>query len=387
MLICELVGLLILNEVTKITNKHDTGIYRDDGLIVLRDKNGRQTDKIRQAISKTFNDIGFQIEIETNLKTVDFLDVSFNLPNNSYRPYKKPNNKLLYIHTSSNHPPNIIKQLPFSINRRLTQNSSNKEIFDTCKTEYEEALQKSGYKRTSLKFDPNQLQKPKRQRKRKIIWFNPPFSKNVKTNVAKTFLHLIDKHFPRTHKLHKIFNRNTVKVSYSCTENIEKIIKSHNTKITTNKQLEPANCNCRVKENCPIEGNCRQKSVIYKCTVTAPNEPQQVYIGLTEGEIKNRISTHKSTFRAEKYADKTTLAQYVWKLKKKHNVVPTITWSIIKTVPAYSNTSGKCPLCLHEKYEILSYQNQKELLNKRTELVSKCRHENKYMLKNYKSND
>lgn len=209
----------------------------------------------------------------------------------------------------------------------------------------------------------------------------------MKTNVAKTFLHLIDKHFPRTHKLHKIFNRNTVKVSYSCTENIEKIIKSHNTKITTNKQLEPANCNCRVKENCPIEGNCRQKSVIYKCTVTAPNEPQQVYIGLTEGEIKNRISTHKSTFRAEKYADKTTLAQYVWKLKKKHNVMPTITWSIMKTVPAYSNTSGKCPLCLHEKYEILSYQNQKELLNKRTELVSKCRHENKYMLKNYKSND
>ena len=50
-------------------------------------------------------------------------------------------------------------------------------------------------------------QKPKkagRKRKpRKIIFFNPPFSKSVKTNVIKLFLGMIDKHFPKGHKLHK----------------------------------------------------------------------------------------------------------------------------------------------------------------------------------------
>ncbi len=57
-------------------------------------------------------------------------------------------------------------------------------------------------------------QKTHRNRQRNIIWFNPPFSKNVKTNIARNFLCLIDKHFPPNHKLHKIFNRNTVKVSF-----------------------------------------------------------------------------------------------------------------------------------------------------------------------------
>ena len=59
--------------------------------------------------------------------------------------------------------------------------------------------------------------KEKRNRSRNIIWFNPPFNKNVSTNVAKQFLNLIDEHFPKSNKLHAIFNRNAVKVSYSCT--------------------------------------------------------------------------------------------------------------------------------------------------------------------------
>ena len=65
---------------------------------------------------------------------------------NSYKPYKKPNDTLLYINTESNHPPEIIKQVPISINNRLNQNSSNEQIFNTSKTEYEEALKNSGYK-------------------------------------------------------------------------------------------------------------------------------------------------------------------------------------------------------------------------------------------------
>ena len=60
---------------------------------------------------------------------------------------------------------------------------------------------------------------------------------------------------------------------------------------------------------------------------------------------------------------------------------------IVKSVPFYSNITKTCILCLHEKFEILMYPNQDELLNKRSELVSKCRHINKYLLSNYKAND
>ena len=145
---------------------------------------------------KVFKDIGFSLEIETNLQEVNFLDVTLNLRNGTYRPYKKPNDKLLYIHTSSNHPPNVLMQIPISIKQRLSNNSSN-----ATKIEYEDALKKSGFQ-PDFKFNLNQKQKPK-NRNRKVIWFNPPFNKAVSTNVAKIFLRLIDKHFPKSHKLQK----------------------------------------------------------------------------------------------------------------------------------------------------------------------------------------
>ena len=86
------------------------------------------------------------------------------------------------------------------------------------------------HSRHLTEYNSNKKTKQK-NRKRNIIWFNPPYSKNVVTKVGHYFLKLLDKHFPRHHKLHKIFNRNTVKVSYSCTKNIKSIINCHNKKV------------------------------------------------------------------------------------------------------------------------------------------------------------
>ena len=94
--------------------------------------------------------------------------------------------------------------------------------------------------------------------------FNPPFSLNVKTNVAKIFSELIDIHFPPANKLHKIFNRNTVKVSYSCTQNISQIIKGRKKKVTQIKKHHHLECNCRIKTECPLNGHYRKEDVIYK---------------------------------------------------------------------------------------------------------------------------
>ena len=69
-------------------------------------------DRIRKDIIALFKSEGLSITIDTNLIETDFLDVSFNLEMDKFFPYRKPSNTLLYIHSESNHPPSIIKQLP-----------------------------------------------------------------------------------------------------------------------------------------------------------------------------------------------------------------------------------------------------------------------------------
>ena len=186
-------------------------------------------DKKRKTIIKIFKGIGFSIDIQASLKEIDFLNVTLNLQNGTYRSYKKPNDKLLYVNLSSNHPPQIIKQLSNSISESLSKIFSNQEIFNTIKVEYKDALKKLVIILIWNTSTTNQ--KKTKMGKLNIIWFIPPFSKPVSTNIAKIFLQLVTKHFPRSHKLHKIFNRNTVKVSYSCMNNISKIIKGHNKKV------------------------------------------------------------------------------------------------------------------------------------------------------------
>ena len=129
---------------------------------------------------------------------VSFLDVTFDLERNTYRPYKKLNDNLIYISNSSNHPPQIIKHLTQTISESLSRNSSSAEIFQQSKPDYEEALKKCGYKAKLQYIQPNLQQNNTRKRTQKIICFNPPFSLNVKTNVAKMFLQLIDTHLSPT---------------------------------------------------------------------------------------------------------------------------------------------------------------------------------------------
>ena len=147
--------------------------------------------------------IGFQIEIKTNLHEVNFLDITFNLRSGTYRPYKKPNDKLLNMHTLSNHATQTIRQLPLSINERLCNNSSNQTVFESNKLKYQEVLRKNGSKST-LKYKLKNTPGKNKNSHINIIWFSPPFSKNVITNIAKTFFCLLDKHFPKYNRLHKI---------------------------------------------------------------------------------------------------------------------------------------------------------------------------------------
>ena len=75
--------------------------------------------------------------ISCNLKVVDYLDVTLNLNDGSHKPYRKPNDETLYIHAKSNHPPNIIKQLPLSVEERLRELSSSRQIFEEAAVYYQ----------------------------------------------------------------------------------------------------------------------------------------------------------------------------------------------------------------------------------------------------------
>ena len=73
--------------------------------------------------------------------------------------------------------------------------------------------------------------KKRKNRRRNVTWFNPPYSRSVLTNIGRRFCTLISKHFPRNSKLSKIFNTNTLKLSYSCLSNMAAVISQHNSSI------------------------------------------------------------------------------------------------------------------------------------------------------------
>ena len=103
--ICELVGLFLLDQLASILGKENVGLYQDDGLAVLRNNTGPTMERTRKKITRLFQAQGLRITSECNLSRTDFLDVCFDLNEEAYIPYRKPNNTPLYIHAQSNHSP------------------------------------------------------------------------------------------------------------------------------------------------------------------------------------------------------------------------------------------------------------------------------------------
>ena len=202
------------------------------------------------------------------------------------------------------------------INKRLNDLSCNKEEFDKAKHSYSQALKASGY---GSKLTHKEKKPPKRTRKLKIIWFNPPYLMNVKTSIGKNFLNLIGRRFPKNHKYHKLFNLNTIKISYSCMNNITDRIKSRNNKILKQQQQQRSSteqqqtCNCRQKSECPLNGNCLQSGVVYQPTIETDDTTQK-YIKLMEGDCKTRYRNHTKSFNHKKYKMETELAKLLWLL-------------------------------------------------------------------------
>ena len=131
------------------------------------------------------------------------------------------------------------------------------------------------------------------------------------TKVGHYFLKLW-KYFLRHHKLHKIFNRNTVKVSCSCTKNIKSIINCHNKKVLHQNRPCPneRKCNCIRKELCPLNGNCQAENIVYEATITCSERTygENIYIVIAKTTFKKRYSNHKRSFNLAAYKNDTELS-------------------------------------------------------------------------------
>ena len=267
--VCELVGNFLLHKLSALIDKNDIGLYRDDGLGVLRNLSGPQSERRRKDIIKVFKELSLSITIKCRLKKVNFLDVTFDIENNTYEPYRKPNDTPLFINIGSNHPKCIKNTISKSVQDRLSNISCNENVFNKHKNIYENSLHNSGFNE-NLVYDNTEAREEnntRKQRKRKIIWFNHPFSTTVKTKIGKIFLEILDKHFPRSSEFHKIFNRNTVKISYSCTKNMASTISAHNRKIL--KPIdENVGCNCRSNRICPLDGKCLTPNTVCLAEIT-----------------------------------------------------------------------------------------------------------------------
>ena len=156
----------------------------------------------------------------------------------------------------------------------------NEETFKEAAGPYYAALKENGHNYT-LNYTPNHnrhknskanprteehhktelkhtgCQKEGKHKNKKNNMVPPPFQ--YETNIAKNFFSLLNKCFSKNSKLHKIINKNTAKLSYSCMASMKQKIDNHNRKIMSNgreREEFTRTCNCRDKTLCPLKGNC-----------------------------------------------------------------------------------------------------------------------------------
>ena len=176
------------------------------------------------------------------------------------------------MYTFKIQPPTINHQAITSMtNKHISSLSWDETEFNKAKITYERALKNSGYQAT-LKFE-KPSQNTRRNGNRKVIWFNPPFSLNVKTNIG-----------------------------------------------------EKRSCNYRVKDNCPLDGKCLHECIVYQANVITNNQCKE-YFGTAEGEFKLRYNNRTMSFRHKKREKDTELWRYLWKLKEE-NADYNLQWSI-----------------------------------------------------------
>ena len=132
-------------------------------------------------------------------------------------------------------------------------------------------------------------------------------------------------------------------MSYCCTQNVASIIKYHNKKLINTSMKNILPCNCRKKHKCPLDVKCRAENTVYKCVASVDGYSNKIYLGTAEGDFKQRFYNYRTSFNSDGHSTDTRLPKYVWEIKVdkeiKFKIMLSLKWSIIKSIPAYSNIS------------------------------------------------
>ena len=160
-------------------------------------------------------------------------------------------------------------------------------------------------------------------RKKKVFYYNFPFSDCIKTNIGTEFLKLVSRHFSKSVFYGTIFSRNTINISYSYMSNLEKEISNHNHKTLKNSNKitdeDSKSCNCRSKANCLFSGECLTKAVIYKTSVVHKNK-EIIYIGSSGRQFKARFYEHTQFFRSAMKKESLRLSRFIHKIKNETSI-------------------------------------------------------------------
>ena len=124
--------------------------------------------------------------------------MTLNLNDGSFKPYHKPDDSIHYINKESNHPLNLIKHLPASVEKRLLNHSSDKKIFKKSAIYHEDTSNETRYINKLVYHALNARNQGNKNKncERSVIWFNPPNCLNVTTRIGQSFLPLMDTNFP-----------------------------------------------------------------------------------------------------------------------------------------------------------------------------------------------
>ena len=273
---------------------------------------------------------------------------------------KKIRWKAFFYEKSENTPESVVDSFGFKSVRTPPKN----EHLNAFESDLYDMVRNIEFKRVSLEFQSN-LSKDIKLINEDPLLFIPADKTN---NVDKLFMRLIDKHFPRHHKFHKLFNRSNVKLSYSCMPSMKNVIQKHNSKIM--EDPKPTNnkaCSCRQKSDCPLNENCLSECLVYNAVVNTSTT--KIYYGTCEKSFKERYNNHTSSFRNKSRQKSTELSNYIWELKENGENY-TIDWLIAMKAHPYICGTRKCDLCLCEKL-LIARANSASLLKSDSHLPKK----------------
>ena len=143
-----------------------------------------------------FKQEGLDVTADANMDKVDFLDVTLDIIDGTYKPFLKPGNNPVYVNVGSNHPLSVLRAIPSGVNKRLNCLSSDEKVFNEIIGPFQTALNEAGHNFKLFFYPELKSNKNKKSRKRNITWFNPPYCRSIKMDIGKQFNRIVSETFP-----------------------------------------------------------------------------------------------------------------------------------------------------------------------------------------------